>query len=270
MVARETRGTWRGQALWCAVATGALLVAGVVPAGAALTPKGCLAKKLKAWGNLRQCQATANGKRLKGKTFDLAKCQKKFDEKIAELSKKGAAAAIACRYEINGDGTVTDYDTGLQWEQKTNEGGVHYRKNTYTWNTTSGGTTPDGTAFTDFLGTLNNGGSAGLTAGVITISGCFADHCDWRLPSLVELQTIVDPSAPGCRRVGVACIDQTTFGPTPTLTLLGGVPYWAATTLNDLNDFPSGAWFVVFDQGGGSNVGNKHDAKYVRAVRTVL
>jgi hypothetical protein len=54
MVTRETRGTRRGQALGCAVVTGALLVAGVVPAGAVLTPRGCLAKKVKAWGNLRE------------------------------------------------------------------------------------------------------------------------------------------------------------------------------------------------------------------------
>jgi len=265
MMARELRGARRGWQPWVAVIAGALLVGGVVPAGAVTTPKGCLAKKLKAWGKLRQCQATANGKRLKGKTSDLAGCQKKFDEKIAKLSKEAAAATIACRYQINGDGTVTDYDTGLQWEQKTNDGGVHDRKNRYTWNTTSGGTTPDGTVFTDFFGMLDNGASAGLTAGVTTISGCFAGHCDWRLPSLVELETIVDPSTPGCRSVGVACMDQTTFGPTPTRPR--AVVYWSATTFAD---FPSGAWFVIFDQGGGANVGNKHDANYVRAVRTVL
>ena len=102
------------------------------------------------------------------------------------------------------------------------------------------------------------------TALSLGLSPCFADHCDWRLPSLVELQTIVDPSAPGCRSVGVACLDQTIFGPTPTLT---SVVHWSATTLAD---FPGGAWFVIFDQGGAANVGNKHDANYVRAVWPVL
>jgi hypothetical protein len=36
----------------------------------------------------------------------------------------------------NGDGTVTDYDTGLQWEQKTNDGNfdsVHNFDRTATW-----------------------------------------------------------------------------------------------------------------------------------------
>lgn len=59
-------------------------------------------------------------------------------------------------------------------------------------------------------------------------------------------------------------MDQTIFGPTPTLR---SVVYWSATTFAD---FLSGAWFVIFDQGGSANVGNKHDANYVRAVRTVL
>jgi hypothetical protein len=65
-------------------------------------------------------------------------------------------------------------------------------------------------------------------------------------------------------------MDQTTFGPTPTLTR--GV-YWSATTLAGTPEADVGgsaAWFVIFDQGGAANVGNKHDANYVRAVRSVL
>jgi hypothetical protein len=50
---------------------------------------------------------------------------------------------------VNGDGTATDYDTGLQWEQKTDDGSVHDKDNTYSWSPTLG--PPDGTAFTAFL-----------------------------------------------------------------------------------------------------------------------
>jgi hypothetical protein len=59
-------------------------------------------------------------------------------------------------------GTATGYDTGLQWEQKTDDGSVHDKDNTYTWSCdpASGCVStplgpPNGTAFTAFLGTLN-------------------------------------------------------------------------------------------------------------------
>src|SRR5262249_49071063 len=60
--------------------------------------------------------------------------------------------------------------------------------------------------------------------------GCFAGHCDWRLPSISELQTIKDPSAPGCEVDG-ACIDPV-FGPTRAFY------YWSATSTpaNPLGD----------------------------------
>jgi hypothetical protein len=273
MAARELRGRWRGRAPWCAMVAGALLVGGVVPAGAELTPKECLARKVRAWGNLRQCQATANGKRLKGKMFDLAKCQSKFEEKIVKLSKEATKAAIACRYESNGDGTVTDYDTGLQWEQKTDDGSVHDRANRYSWSTTSKGATPDGTAFTSFLVALNSGAAGpsldlsqnALAAGGGTqIRGCFAGHCDWRLPSIFELWKIVDRSDPRCD-TRHACIDQTAFGPTGAVANFPLV-YWSVTTLAD---FDSAAYFVVFN-GGGLNAANKTDFNYVRAVRAAL
>jgi hypothetical protein len=70
---------------------------------------------------------------------------------------------------VNGDGTATDYDTGLVWEQKTDDGSVHDKDNRYSWcpggappNPTCNNPSnpPDGTAFTAFLGTLNNGTSS--------------------------------------------------------------------------------------------------------------
>src|SRR5439155_128123 len=63
------------------------------------------------------------------------------------------------RFVDNMDGTVTDNETGLQWEQKDGAGGganfadPHDVDNTYTWS--SSGTAADGTAFTDFLSRLN-------------------------------------------------------------------------------------------------------------------
>lgn len=112
----ERRARW---AVWSAVIAGLVLAGAVVPARAALTTPSCLAKKLKAWGNLRKCQATENGKALQSKPADLLKCQTKLDNALGKLDTLATALGIGCRYHDNGDGTATDYDTGLQWEQKT-------------------------------------------------------------------------------------------------------------------------------------------------------
>jgi hypothetical protein len=112
---------------------------------------------------------------------------------------------------------------------------------------------PDGTAFTSFLGTLNEATSSDGT----TSSDCFAGHCDWRLPSIVELHTIVDLTAPGCGDGG-ACIDQTVFGPTTAFF------YWSATTDTDLPVF---AWGVAF---GADGIVTSAIEDFVRGVRSAL
>ncbi len=143
------------------------------------------------------------------------------------------------------------------WEQKSaaGTGDVHDEDNLYTWSNT--GTAPDEGAFTSFLAALNNGAST--DGGVSTaITGCFANHCDWRLPSIVELQGIVDLSASGCDSGG-PCIDPT-FGATQSYY------YWSATTSAA---FPNYAWFVYFFSGFVS-LDLKTFNYYVRAVRSGL
>ena len=243
----HVRGT--GHRGLTAAAIAALLLGGFASAHAALTTPACLAKKLTAWGNLRKCQATANGKLLQGKSADLAACQTKFNATLTKVDTQATKAAIACRYGVNGDGTATDYDTGLVWEQKDNLDGTpnpadpHDADNTYGWS--ASGTAPDGAAFTGFLGTLNNCVDNG-TLPPTGVTGGFAGHCDWRLPSIVELAGIVDPSAPGCSTFTGPCIDQTVFGPN-ALTL-----YWSATTVAIV---PGDAWGVSFFTGSVSNGG---------------
>ena len=67
----------------------------------------------------------------------------------------------------NGDGTVTDRQTGLQWEKKVaGSGCTHCVNDTYKWS--NSGINPDGPAFTDFLGFLNycssNDGTPAISA----------------------------------------------------------------------------------------------------------
>ncbi len=76
---------------------------------------------------------------------------------------------VAPRFIDNGNGTITDNQTGLMWEKKDDVGGIHDWDNAYSWSTGTSGN-PDGTVFTSFLATLNT-------------PPCFAGHCDWRLPT---------------------------------------------------------------------------------------
>ena len=163
------------------------------------------------------------------------------------------------RFVDNTDGTVTDNETGLQWEQKVaGSSCLHCVNDTYIWS--SSGTAPDGTAFTSFLATLNGGAGVGnCTSGDgSTQTGGFNNHCDWRLPTIAELQTILDKSQGQCGGGSGACIDPT-FGP----TAVSSGRYWSSTTSASN---PSNAWFVSFF-GGFVSSDIKADNFSVRAVR---
>jgi hypothetical protein len=192
----------------------------------------------------------------------------------------GLPVNLACgsqaRFIDNGDGTVTDTKTGLQWEKKTGTVGdridceetqcpsPHDVNHTHTWclanfRECANPGSADGTAFTQFLAVLNT-------------PPCFADRCDWRLPTVnkegdvAELETIIDTTVPGCGS-GSPCIDPI-FGPTvANINFL----YWSATTKPDPP--PEEAWTVDFFNGvvGADNASDeeKINVNYVRAVRTL-
>jgi Protein of unknown function (DUF1566) len=181
------------------------------------------------------------------------------------VSGLGAAHAQNHHYKDNGDGTVSDLDTGLMWEKKTGTVDdsndffcpghaecreVHNVGNRYRWTLDRFGErdTPDGPAFTDFLAVLNRD----LSTDGKTITGCFANHCDWRLPNIDELATIVDKNVPA----GGPTIDAI-FGPTQRNT------YWSATT--DRQDRRL-AWAIHFRDGIADPYG-KSGHFFVRAVR---
>ena len=160
-------------------------------------------------------------------------------------------------YTDNGDGTVTDTNTGLMWEKKDDSDGIHGKDNTYTWGMSEEPYTMNGTMVTTFLATLNT-------------PPCFAGYCDWRIPNVKELQSIVDyeipypdptvnaafhnaAGCPGCTDVRLASCSCT-------------VPffYWSSTTNRSR---PNYAWGVYFNYGTvyGPDTKSFYDA--VRAVR---
>ena len=83
---------------------------------------------------------------------------------------------------------------------------------------------------------------------------CFANHCDWRIPTVVELKSILLGPYP----CGTSpCIDPT-FGPTQASS------YWSSSSLAA----PGYAWYVYFNDGNvGSSDFFKDLALYARAVR---
>ena len=156
------------------------------------------------------------------------------------------------RFEDRGK-TVFDHQTGLEWEKKTDDGGIHDKDNYYSWSTASPDPlrNPDGTAFTVFLDALNAGACATVSTDGIASSGPgYAGHCDWRLPTIGELRTIVDCSH------GAPCVAPT-FGPTQS------TGYWSSSSYANS---PYYAWFVFFSDGY-VTANNKTFNSYVRAVR---
>ena len=187
-------------------------------------------------------------------------------------------------FRDNGDCTITDTCTGLQWEQKGTIPGPHKVDDRYLW----AGCCEDGcetmcqpnaaasaTCMAQTVGSTEGCGSQCPTgecyigrAGAITTiwdwinqlnAQNFAGHDDWRVPQEAgfnptgarELESILQRP---CTRV--PCIDPL-FGPTAS------AGYWSATTdaARDLD-----AWFVDFAGGSYVNL-HKREPAHVRAVR---
>ncbi len=248
-------------------------------AGASLGVK-CEAAKLKSAGKYIFCTLSAESKQVKtGKATSVAKCVATLDGLWSAAETKASGQCVTdsdlariqgeldgeetfiaqqlagLRYIDDGDGTVTDVITGLMWEKKdgldmhANAADPSDADNAYTW---SSGALPNGGAFTDFLGALNNGVSVDAS---VTL-GCFIGHCDWRLPTAEELAGIVDFTQGACGGGSGACIDPI-FGPTAPGA------YW---TLSSHYSDPPNAWAIDFSDGS-PVMQSKTLSAFVRAVR---
>ena len=237
----------RGGAIVAAVAAWMVLAGGIAPARAFTTPD-CLAKKVKAWGELRLCQRKEEAKAVQGRSADRAACQARFANALDQIRADAAHSAIPCRYRDNGDNTVTDFDTGLMWAKLhaldgfTSLSDILDADNTFALNDAAA-------AAATLTGTSTNGTNLTPVPGI-------GAHIDWRLPTIVELATIVDATTVACQ-VGGPCID-------PIFGLTAPGFYWASTTEDDstglLVNFQTGA---LFD-------GNPSFAAHARPVRSAF
>lgn len=116
----------------------------------------------------------------------------------------------------NGDGTVIDESTSLMWQQETLPPQLNWADSI------------------QFCSRMTLGG-----------------HTDWRLPTIKELQSLVDYSR-------CSPTINTTYFPNTASSL-----YWSTTTSATNTNF---AWGVYFDYGF-NYMSNKNYRLYVRAVR---
>ncbi len=127
------------------------------------------------------------------------------------------------RFVVNGDGTVTDNQTGLMWEKKVSalvlciQTPQHCVDSTYSWTD----------AMSEWISEVN-----GHTDDPNAQAGTPGGHTDWRLPTVVELQTILDCSfAP--------CLD-------PIFSPRSNGNYWSSSTRASSTTF---AWIGDFSTG---------------------
>jgi uncharacterized protein DUF1566 len=177
---------------------------------------------------------------------------------LDEVQTTGSLAGSTCsgsRFTDNGDQTVTDNFSGLVWEKKEGLDNVpnllnaHDADNAYTLSV-GAPYKENGTAFTSLLAMVNGGGGFG---------GANA----WRLPTFVELETILadfecdDPVT--CTCPSTPCID-----PALDAANTRSAFYWSATTFVPN---PIISWIVNFNDSNDIDSNVRSNTWHVRAVR---
>jgi hypothetical protein len=146
---------------------------------------------------------------------------------------------------------VRDNHTSLYWEIKTDDGGIRDKNNSYRWGgKTSQLTSSFGTLYDDWDSLVDEANSSALCG-----------FTDWRVPSRVELSTLVDYSGRSNALGGARGpnIDTDYFPNTGSI-------YWSSSPRVDWND---AAWSVTFGNGAyADQTGRREYPRLVRLVRS--
>lgn len=140
------------------------------------------------------------------------------------------------RFKDNGDGTVTDNNTGLMWLKNANCIQTNYPG--FDADETAGDGKVSWQHALDFV--------AGINAG--TYPACGSSYTDWRLPNIRELHSLIDfgwisPALSNTIGTGHWADDDPFTGYTPSY-------YWSSTTHANNTD---NAWMVHFSHGNVQN-----------------
>jgi Protein of unknown function (DUF1566) len=304
---------------------GAVVALGILVCGGsarALSPADkCEASKLSTAGKYVFCRLKADAKALKtGGTPDYTKCNAAVAAKWAATETKAAGAcrtngdqaseltelaanagsaawrlSAGPQFTDNGDGTITDQQTGLMWEKEVKRdatqdfANLQDADNSYRWSGQCSSNTsklcqPTAAASAACTADVegNASGCAQCTGGdgscnasstvwtwILALNAAnFAGHADWRVPKRDELASIIDytaltqpavnPAFQGAS-CGGACTDLTSAA--CSCTQSGN--YWSQATYAL---FPDYTWYVYF-LNGYVFYDQKINVAYVRAVR---
>jgi len=180
---------------------------------ALLVGLGLSATAVQAWGTPDTCGASTFP--ATGQTTSHPPILKTTDAPVRDDGVVRAGGALS--YQNNGDGTITDLNTGLMWEQKIRNvggAGLHDVSRTFPWDAAMG-------TIWDWLEEVNTEGGTGL--------GGFND---WRIPNVKELESIVDYGTSSPPLVDPAFNNGPGIGPCTVAecSLTASNFYWSSTT----------------------------------------
>jgi len=214
---------------------------------ALLVGLGLSATAVQAWDTMPSCGASTFP--ATGQTTSFPPTLKMTDAPVRDDGVVRAGGALS--YQNNGDGTITDLNTGLMWEQKIRDAvgaeGLHDVGRRFPWDAVT-------TTIWDWLEEVNTEGGTGL-----------GGHNDWRIPNKKELESIVDagtfnpavdPAFNNGPGIGACSVAE--------CSLTASSSYWSASTFASAPALF--AWVVGFSSGFVDN-GTKTNPFFVRAVR---
>ena len=189
----------------------------------------------------------------------------------------GASAFDYTKLDANGDevaddasdyACIRDNFTGLIWEIKTTSANpvpnttLRDNKNTYNWHYPDGSTGGETGEASDAGTTCPSTDDCGMETYVKAVNeSVYCGGANWRVPTMVELQSIVDYS----KGSSTGAVDTNIFNDLPAQSLQQHLYYWSSETIAD-GGGKEAAWVLNYVDGNDNSLPKASNA-YVRLVR---